>query len=77
MDEYEVVDAEPLPSRETAKIYCASFIQWMRTGIVASAKGPNKGALEKCVDGLERAFTDLITSYEAEITELRKHVTGM
>ena len=69
--EYEELDAEALPSRESAKIYCASFLQWMRQGFIANSKGKNHEQLIKAVNGLENAFTELITSYEAEIMQLR------
>ena len=69
--EYEELEAEALPSRESAKIYCASFLQWMRQGLIACSKGKSHDQLNKAVDGLENAFTELITSYETEIQQLR------
>lgn len=71
--EYEEIEAEALPSRESAKIYCASFLQWMRNGIISCAKGKSKDQLTKAVDGLENAFTELITSYETEIQQMRQN----
>lgn len=72
MSNYEEVTAEAVPSRESAQIYIASFLQWMRNGIVACARGKSKDKMIKAVDGLENAFTELIASYETEIQQLRQ-----
>ena len=72
MGNYEEVTAEAIPSRESAQIYIASFLQWMRNGIVSCARGKNKEKMAKAVDGLENAFTELIASYETEIQQLRQ-----
>ena len=59
--------AEEISQREVDKLYIATGIQWMQ-----QAFANNPGQVQDMINGMHRAFTRMVESYEEEL-ECLKH----
>lgn len=61
-------------SREQAKLFIQSFLQWMYTGIMHQGKSKEKDKMAKQTRDLNDAFAYLCKSYEDEIEKLKTEI---
>lgn len=59
--------AEEISQREIDKLYMASSIQWMQQAFAG-----HPGEVQDMINGMHRAFTRMVESYEEEL-ECLKH----
>lgn len=62
-------------SREQAKIYIKSFLDWMYTGIVQSGNKKTRGTMAKQLRDMNDAFAYMCRSYEQEIQHLQEELS--
>lgn len=61
-------------SREQAKIYIKSFLDWMYAGIVQSGNKKTRGTMAKQLRDMNDAFAYMCRSYEQEIQRLQEEL---
>lgn len=61
-------------SREQAKTYIKSFLDWMYTGIVQSGNKKTRNTLAKQLRDMNDAFAYMCRSYEQEIAHLQEEL---
>ena len=59
-------------SREQAKTYIKSFLDWMYAGIVQSGNKKTRGTMAKQLRDMNDAFAYMCRSYEQEIQRLQE-----
>lgn len=62
-------------SRDQAKIYIKSFLNWMHTGIVQSGNKKTRNSMAKQIRDMNDAFAYMCRSYEQEIQHLQEELS--